>query len=212
MSTTILPLIALEGPSGAGKTTLSRNLRTSLSSLRIVVLPDYSQAAGGPGHLPRAPAETADEELRALGVLLDLDERRWRQGQIAAGKVDLVVMDRSVHTLLAHRFAVSQLLGFDAFGGSCRLASEHHGVKWPHLVLYVDTPQRLLSSRQSPNTPPEASIFIDSDYNALFRSYFIPALRYTMTRTVVIDGTQPADALLKDALAVMQEALDIRAG
>ena len=212
MSTTILPSVALEGPSGAGKTTLSRNLQASLSGLRIVVLPDYSQAVGGPGLLPRAPAETVEEELSAMGFLLDLDEQRWRQGQIASDGVDLVVMDRSVHTLLAHRFAVSQLAGFDAFSGSCQLASEHHGVNWPHLVLYVDTPQRLLSSRQSPNVPPEARIFVDPEYNALFRSYFIPTLRYTMTRTFVIDGSQSADTLLTDALAAMKEVLDVRAG
>lgn len=200
--------VALEGASGAGKTTLSRNLKTSLSQLRVIVLPDYSVSAGGPEYLPRAPAETVEEELSALSFLLDLDHWRRQQGHISAGDVDLIVMDRSVHTLLAHRFATAKLLGLDVFAASCKLAAAHARITWPNLILYVDTPQEILNSRQSPESPPpEARIFVDPHYNELFRSYFIPALRYTTTPTVVIDGRQSTDAVQSAALAAIQALL-----
>ena len=201
--------MALEGPSGAGKTTLSQNLAASLSLLNVIVLPDYSEAAGGPQNLPRAPAETVEEELSALSFLLDVDQRRWQKARSGHRKVDLAVLDRSVHTLLAHRWAVSQLVGLEVFGASCQLASEHSSLEWPNLVLYLDTPQRLLTSRQSSEVPPEARIFVDPDYNALFRSYFIPTLRYTTTPIVVLDGTLSADALVGNALFYIERALSI---
>ena len=193
-------VIAFEGPSGAGKSTLVRNVAAAHSMAEIVVLPDYTVIAGGPEQLPPAPAKTVEEELAALQFLLNLDRVRWLRGINEHPSVKLVLMDRSVHTFLAHRLAVEQLTGLPVFERCCEMVSTNADIVWPELILYVDTPQELLSTRYRGDEPEYARIFCEPAYNRAFRSYFVPRVLYGETAVSILDGNSATTELTTRAL------------
>src|SRR5882724_820162 len=101
--------IALEGPSCAGKTTLGRELVAEFSGVEVAYLPEYSDYVGGGRFLPAPmPSSLADEE-RSLEEFLRIEGDRTRDSRMSSA--DLVLIDRSVHTLLAHCRALEKMTG-----------------------------------------------------------------------------------------------------
>jgi len=199
-------IAALEGPSYSGKSTLQAHLRERLAFERIISLPCYVDAAGGSQNVPRAPAKNIEEQFRAFEFFLDLDQRRTSSGLETCPDPDIILMDRSVHTLLAHMFSVMKLFRWPVFERSCSIASQASRITWPNLILYIDAPQQILSSRYPPVISTEEMLFTDPKYNEGFKNYFIPRPRYTDTEMVVLDGQSKSDEL------VMVAETHIRAG
>ena len=210
-------VIALEGCSHAGKTTLIKNLKKRLNS--IIPLPDYVTYAGGDDKVPRAPAESVEEELQSLNFFLNLDERRWVEKIENESQPELVIADRSFHTLLAHRFAIENLTGMNVFDMCCEIAGNKPKILHPDLIFYLDTPQESLNQRYKiriSSVPVDGHtknynltekmklIFNKSEYNELFRKYFLPQLRYGATPIIVLDGSLPADEVADYAFLKIQ--------
>jgi thymidylate kinase len=161
-------IVALEGPCCAGKTTLGRLLIQELCELAITFVPCYADHAGGGRFLPRQQADTVAEREQALRQLLIIEAGRLAQVPQAC---DVILEDRSVHTLLAHSYALQCRTGTGFLAPSARLLRSSPVPAWPDLVLYLDLPQDAVPERNPGKFPP-GSIYTDPDFNATVRAYF----------------------------------------
>ena len=162
-------LVAIEGPCCAGKTTLANALMDALADLKVAYVPCFADHVGGGRFLPRPVPESLAEDSAALEALLAIEADRL--ATVRTGRFDLALLDRSVHTLLAHRFAIDQLTGLGCYTSAAealRLSSEPG---WPEVVVYLDVPQRAVGHRNRGKFPSE-SIFIDARFNAGIRGYY----------------------------------------
>jgi thymidylate kinase len=198
-------IVALEGPAHAGKSTLARNLKNSLPLKSILVLPDYVEFAGGPQALPGSPLDSIQEELAAFRTLLDLDRRRISTGLSSIPEPDLIIMDRSVHTFLAHRFSLSRLSGIPIFE-QCWEIAVSEVTSWPSVILYIDVPQTVLNSRY-PRRSGELPILRNELFNEGFHSYFVSGQINAATPVFILDGNQSEDELRQAGLEAISLTL-----
>lgn len=145
---------AFEGPCCAGKTTLAHRLLTSLQGLKVAFVPCYADHVGGGRYLPRQEAKTVQERNEALQELLAVEAGRLAA---AASGVDVILADRSVHTLLAHSYALEIMTGIGFLAPSVRLLSRSPIPAWPELVFYLDLPQEAVCARNCGKFQPTAS-------------------------------------------------------
>ena len=161
-------IAALEGPCCAGKTTLGRLLVQELCDLAVAFVPCYADYAGGGRFLPRQEAGSVAEREQALRQLLLIEAGRLARVPQAC---DVILEDRSVHTLLAHSYALQRMNGTGFLAPSVRLLRSSPVPAWPHLVLYLDLPQDAVPDRNPGKFPP-GSIYTDPDFNVAVRAYF----------------------------------------
>lgn len=161
-------IVALEGPCCAGKTTLGRLLVRELPGLDVALVPCYADHAGGGRFLPRQEADSVAEREQALHQLLLAEAGRL--ARVPQG-CDVILEDRSVHTLLAHSYALQRKTGTDFLSPSLRLLRSSPVPAWPDLVIYLDLAQDAVQ-RRNPGKFPPGSIYTDPDFNAAVRAYF----------------------------------------
>jgi thymidylate kinase len=189
--------VALEGPCCAGKTTLGRLLIQELRELAVTFVPCYADHAGGGRYLPRQEADTVTEREQALRQLLPIEAGRIAQ---VPQQCDVLLEDRSVHTLLAHSYALQRKTGTDFLAPSERLLHSSPVPAWPGLVLYLDLPQGAVQQRNPGKFPP-GSIYTDPDFNAAVRAYFRRLAVRKTPQVAWLDATLELPALARLAAA-----------
>jgi thymidylate kinase len=162
-------IVAVEGPCCAGKTTLSRSLIHRLADQPAAHVVCYADHVGGGRHLPPPVPSTLTQDAAGLTELIRIE--RDRTSAALASTNPVILADRGLHTLLAHRHAIGHLTGLDFLPPAQRLLAASHLTSWPELVLYLDLPQEAVHDRNHGKFPAD-SIFINQDYNAAFRRYF----------------------------------------
>jgi thymidylate kinase len=182
--------VAAEGPCCAGKTTLSRGLLGKMTDIAICHVHCYADHVGGGRFLPRPVPQSPREDQQAIDALLAVEADRVAQAR--ADTSDLVLMDRSVHTLLAHRYALQRVTGLALLAPAERAIAQSDAPAWPDLVLYLDVPQQTILDRNRGKFPPD-SIFIDPAFNTGIRGYFSAATDRGNSAIVWLDATlEPA--------------------
>lgn len=188
--------VAVEGPCCAGKTTLSRGLRRRLTDVVVSHVPDYADHVGGGRFLPRAVPTSVKEDQQALQTLLAIEADRVADAR--ASTSSLVLLDRSVYTLLAHRHAIQHITGLPCLAPASRMIECSTAVTWPDLVLYLDVTQQAVHDRNRGKFPPD-SIFIDVDFNAGIRDYFSFASKDQRSPIAWLDATLDPEDLVRSA-------------
>jgi thymidylate kinase len=178
-------VVAFEGPCCAGKTTLASSLLQSLPGVTVAFAKCYADHVGGGRYLPRQEARSVEERERALRRLLAVEADRL--AQLPSG-VDLILADRSVHTMLAHSYALERMTGIGLLAPSQRLLRGSPIPAWPDLVVYLDLPQGAVYERNHGKFP-ASSIYIDPCFNAAVRSYFLGLADLEPSRVAWLDAT-----------------------
>jgi thymidylate kinase len=191
------PVAALEGPCCAGKTTLGHLLMRNLHGLTIAFAKCYADHAGGGRYLPRQEARSVAEREQALRELLRIEADRL--ARLPSGS-DLILADRSVHTLLAHSYALEHMAGIGVFEPSVRLLRASPHAVWPELVIYLDLPQQAVEGRNNGKFPP-GSIYTDPDFNASVRAYFRRLAGRKTPQVAWLDATLELPELARRAAA-----------
>lgn len=161
--------VAIEGPCCAGKTTLARALLDCLADLAVCSVPCYADHVGGGRFLPPPVPTSLAEDEAGLRALLMIENDRLAGPR--AGRYDVALLDRSVHTLLAHRHAVDQLTGLGCYELASKTLSLSPVPVWPSLVLFLDVSQGVVEQRNRGKFPAD-SLFVDSRFNSAIRSYY----------------------------------------
>jgi thymidylate kinase len=160
-------------------------LESELANLRVGFVRDYSEHVGGGRFLPPpVPKSLADEE-RALGEFLRIESDRT--AHLRASVLGLVVIDRSVHTLLAHCHALSDGAGVDYESLARRRLTESDVPVWPDLVVYLDVGIDTVRERNRGKFDAD-SIFINAEFNAGLRTYFHALTGHAEVPVVWLDG------------------------
>jgi thymidylate kinase len=192
-------IIALEGPSFSGKTTAIAALAKDPSLGRTAVFDCYVREIARPGDIP--PARTTDraQQVAAFRTFMAVEARRTRRLQHQAAQQDapaLVILDRSVDTLLAHAHALDTLYGFGARAIVAALLPD-----LPHLVpehtFYLDTDGETLRARRAAAEGGSGSgdfVLHDPGFLAAWREYFLGGAGPTLTPTVTAVSADPPPA------------------
>lgn len=190
-------IVALEGPCCAGKTTLGRLLAGELRDLAVAFVPCYADQAGGGRFLPPQEAGSVAEREQALRRLLLIEAERLAQ---VPPRCDVILEDRSVHTLLANSYALQCQTGIGFLAPSARLLRSSPVPAWPELVLYLDLPQDAVQGRNPGKFPP-GSIYTDPGFNAAVREYFRRLAGQKAPHVAWLDATLGLPELARAAAA-----------
>lgn len=198
-----MKIIALEGPSYAGKSTVIGHLRTRGIEERAFVSDCYVQHIDRRADIPPARTASAAEQLAAFETFMGIEGARVRKALVSAKPV--VLLDRSVDTLLAHAHALDALFGYDVHH---RLRDRLQELSFlrPHHTLYLDVPAEELALRRKAagHTAAESEYFLhEPAFLAHARDYFVSAGQPPVSREVTVI---PADTN-PDAVAHAVEAL-----
>jgi dTMP kinase len=165
-------IIGLEGVSCVGKTTLAAALAARLvaAGVAAVVVRCYYHAAPDPSRLPPPDSATADEQLAALRVLLQVEALRRTAALNAAGQGQLVILDRTVDTLLAHAHAMGRLHGYDCDVQANALVRDQPIVV-PDLTLLLSASDEV-RARRAAHRAGMPRVFYDSTFTRYFTDHF----------------------------------------
>lgn len=156
--------------------------------MRVVCFADH---VGGGRFLPPPVPESATEDEAALRTLLAIDADRAAEAQRAPG--DLVLMDRSVHTLLAHRHAIQFITGLPVSEPAARIVAASR-LASDHSIGTAESSRRAASS-STPRT------------TGTFRQYFTALADEPGAAVVRLDATARPEDLVAAAKAHIHSLL-----
>lgn len=178
-------IIALEGPSYAGKTTVIRHLRHAPETREAAFFDCYVESIDHWEDIPRPATASASEQLSAFETFMTIEESRVQR---LAGRTGLVLLDRSVDTLMAHAHALDEMYNFGLLGQIHeRLAGMPH--LRPNHTVYLDVSADKLALRRKKagHKAVESDYFLhDPVFLALARDYFCGSVHASVSAEVTV--------------------------
>lgn len=200
-----MTILCLEGPSYGGKTAAIRHLRDSPELAETAVFFGcYVRHLRDTHAIPPPRTGSAAEQFAAFETFMCAEADRVVQ---AAKNPDrLLILDRSVDTLMAHAYAMDQLYGFGVHAQVRRRLEELPHLR-PHHTIYLDVSVPTLRRRRTEaghGAEPEY-VLHDPAFLAQARAYFLDAPVPPVTRRItVIPADGPADGVAKAVRALVE--------
>jgi dTMP kinase len=194
-------IIALEGPSFAGKTSILAALRSLLPADGLVTFGCYVDEIDNRDDVPPARTSSAQEQLDAFRVFMRIEARRVAHLNDRAGSADLVLLDRSVDTLLAHAYALDRLFGYGVHEQARELLARLAHLR-PDRTFYLDAGPQELQRRRERLAEPFDSFLLDPDFITYFRDYFT---RKGLARATQVSWIYAEQSLSTVAYTIAQE-------
>ncbi|MCP4697439.1 MAG: hypothetical protein GY862_11390 [Gammaproteobacteria bacterium] len=109
------------------------------------------------------------EEQCALVHFLRIEEMRLKNAISAKSK--LFWIDRSIHTILAHCYALEKVKKEKYYDLAVDMIHNSEAPMWPHIVYYLDIPNKVARTRNKGKFS-EGSIFLNREFNEGIKMYF----------------------------------------
>ncbi|MFF7613533.1 nucleoside/nucleotide kinase family protein [Streptomyces lavendulae] len=141
-----MTIVAFEGASYGGKSsTIKRLLGMRGIGPHAFVSACYVDHIDRREDIPPARTGSATEQIVAFDKFMKIEAARVTA--VAESTADLVILDRSVDTLLAHAYALDQLYGYDV---QARLRASLAEMPYltPDHTIYLDVPAETLHLRR----------------------------------------------------------------
>lgn len=162
--------MSFEGTSFAGKTTSAKELE-SYRPERYKLIEEYVVYAGGSKNFPPYPPKDKKEALSNLEFFLNLERKRHEDIERIKSDGSVVVMDRSVVSLLGFRYAQKYLAGIDIFV-EARDIIKNEPYLAPDFIFYLAVSDKGIQKRLQDSQRPVGELFIDKDFNGHIRKFF----------------------------------------
>jgi thymidylate kinase len=192
-------IAALEGPSFSGKTSALANLQSLLPQDKLITYKCYVDEIANVDDVPPARTRNAQEQLTAFKLFMQVEAGRVADLKDRAGGADLVVLDRSVDTLLAHAYALDQLYGYDVHD-----QARAHLTQLPHLrpdqTFYLDASPQELELRQRRLSGPFDIFLLDPEFIGHIRDYFTHS-GLTVARNVILVHAEKSQFAVANTIA-----------
>jgi thymidylate kinase len=198
--------VAFEGPCCSGKTTLGRGIEKDLGPRRVLFIKDYYDYTRQGAFFPPSVPVSLGEEERALDWLLTVERNRTARARAAWGELEVVLIDRSIHTLLAHCYALTRISALDYFSKAEAVIEGSAAPLWPDMIFYLDLSHQHVCARNKGKFADD-SVFVDADFNAGIEAYFDRLARGPAPRVVSLDARVGAASLRIVALSHLADAL-----
>ena len=162
-------VVALEGPSDSGKSTLAQAIASIDTWQPAILLPCYVEGVD-PATLPPAVATTQQQQLDGLAFFAALDRRRRDTIANHTPAARFVIADRSWLSLLAHVYAAERSGGPAAYSEARRLVTRDENLLQPDLVLVLHARDDVRRTRMS--VQDRAAWFTNAAFNAHLDRFF----------------------------------------
>ncbi|UUU44950.1 hypothetical protein [Streptomyces sp. NBC_00162] len=141
-----MTIVAFEGASYGGKSSTIKRLRGMRGiGPHAFVSACYVDHIDRREDIPPARTGSAAEQIEAFDTYMEIEADRV--AAVAKSTADLIILDRSVDTLLAHAYALDQLYGYDVHALlRAQLAGMSH--LRPDHTIYLDVPPETLHLRR----------------------------------------------------------------
>lgn len=199
-------IVAMEGPSDSGKSTLLEGLTRHFAAVDPMFFPCYVDEAGGEDNVPQFATNVA-EQMHAIDFYLELEANRHRRLAADGEAAELVLLDRSACTLLAHSYAVERLHGVKVYDRCKEKVTTGAEVIIPRIALYLDADVEEREKRAEPQD--RDKWFTDDRFNNEIRAFFLkrfPACG-AAPELHVLNASQPVESVLTDAAAIISSNL-----
>lgn len=195
-------IAALEGPSFAGKTSALTALTSLLPRDELVTFGCYVDQIDNVDHVPPARTRSAEEQLDAFRLFMQIEAGRVAELNDRAGSADLVLLDRSVDTLLAHAYALDRLFGYGVYEEACALLARLAHLR-PDRTFYLDASPAELNRRRERRTEPFDAFLLDSDFLEHFRDYFLQKGLAVATQVSIVDAEQSVSTVARTIAGIL---------
>ncbi|MFD5425520.1 hypothetical protein [Streptomyces sp. NPDC127084] len=195
-------ILGLEGPSYGGKTSALGRLRRVPAMQDAMFFSCYVKSFARREDIPPPSTQSAAEQVEAFMTFMEIEAERVRVARRHGG---LVVLDRTVDTLLAHAHAVDEIHGFGVLPELRQRVEEMPHLR-PDCTLYLDVAPELLHLRRKAagHHEVEQEYFLhDPAFLARFRDYFCSRARRPAAREIAVasgDGDRQETAAVVQAL------------
>ena len=212
-----MKIVAVEGPSFAGKSTAIEGLSREYPG-GVAVISCYVDFIPDPNDIPPTEPNSEAGQVAAFETFMRIEADRQRAVTELAGAHTpprLVILDRSVDTLLAHTHAVDQLYGFRSHAQVMKLLPHLPHLR-PELTLYLDVDAATLRRRrEQANTDPTnlrrhspkegpAYFLHDTEFLAQTRGYFLDRPHPMVAeRIIAISGSHDPSQVAEAALTAL---------
>ncbi|WP_369383210.1 hypothetical protein [Streptomyces sp. cg36] len=188
-------VVAFEGPSYGGKTTMISHLRQVLVPGHVLFFDCYVRSIPRRADIPPALTRSAAGQLQAFETFMRIEGDRVATTARQPG-ARLIVLDRSVDTLLAHAHALDAMFGYGTLPQARRRLDRLAYLR-PHHTLYLDTcPESLaLRRKEAGHTAVEPDYFLhDPRFLHHARTYFCdPVSPAIAAEVTVVPGDGPRE-------------------
>ncbi|MFI1651830.1 hypothetical protein ACH4XT_33585 [Streptomyces avidinii] len=201
-------ILGLEGPSYGGKTSALGRLRRVPTMQDAMFFSCYVKSFARREDIPTPSTQSAAEQVEAFMTFIEIEGERVRAARRHGG---LIILDRTVDTLLAHAYAMDEIHGFGVLPELRRRVEEMPHLRPDH-TLYLDVTPELLHLRRKAagHHEVEPEYFLhDPAFLTHFRDYFCgPARRPAAKEIAVASG----DGDREETAAVVQALITFWAG
>ncbi|MFM9538655.1 AAA family ATPase [Streptomyces turgidiscabies] len=198
-----MSIVALEGPSCAGKTTVIRHLReTPALADTALFFGCYVRHIRPVHEIPPPRTFSAAEQFAAFETFMSAEADRAAETALNPGR--LVILDRSVDTLMAHAYAMDRLHDFGVHEQVRRRLEELPHLRPDH-TIYLDVSTQTLRQRRAA-AGEEAEYFLhDPDFLAQARAYFTEKPEPPITGEItVLPADGPANTVARAVRALVE--------
>lgn len=200
-------VVALEGPSDSGKSTLAGHLAEVPHWQPSLVLPCYADLVAA-DLLPPDVASSTEQQLQGLAFFVELDRRR-HEGADRSPQPRLVVADRSWLSLLAHTYAVEQSGGPAAYHEARAWLTQDESLLRPDLIIGLRADRACREARML--SEDRGSWFTSAAFNSHVGQFFDVEAPQLVPGLVMIDATGSEEEVLSAAMdAITESCLALR--
>lgn len=157
---------------------------------RYKLIREYVVYAGGSEKFPPFPPKNKEDALKNLEFFMNLERKRHEDMEQYKGKPYVMVMDRSVISLLGFRHVQKYFSGIDIFEETKAVLRQEKDLV-PDLVVYLTVGDSAIKQRRELSQRKVGELFVDPEFNKRLRDFFDWLIEHKEYPIITVDTEKP---------------------